>query len=140
MVPAAGLLAVTACGVMTSEATTGTLVVRVATTGVEQDPDGYTLSIDGLGDTAVAINARLAAVVSPAWYDITDPSEGEVPYLHLALSGVATNCVADGHRGLVYIHAGMTDSLSFTVTCSPTTTAPVAGVLGAGTKTDRDQQ
>lgn len=68
---------------VTCTATTGTLTIRLTTSGVALDPDGYGVQIDANGTTAVGINATTTALVLP------------VGGHTVTLSGVVENCTPD---------------------------------------------
>jgi Tol biopolymer transport system component len=135
---AAASLFLAACDGGPAEPTSARLIVKITTTGVEQDPDGYTLSIGGWGDTAVATNATLAADVPPGWYYIPQPLEGDVPYTPITLAGVAANCLSSGTAAPVYVHASETDTLSFVVTCTATTGTLAIKLVTSGVAIDPD--
>lgn len=85
---------------------TGTLRITTATTGTDQDPDGYAYVVDGgasqpIGDNAVATVASVAA-----------GTHG------VALNGVASNCTVQGDNfRTVTVTAGATVPVTFTILC-----------------------
>lgn len=83
------------------------LSITTATSGVEIDPDGYSVSIDGQPGQAMASNATLA---------IDQLAEG--PHT-VELSGIAGNCSVGGDNpGSVSVTPGATATLAFVITCS----------------------
>jgi len=87
----------------------GGMLVIVATTGVDVDPDGYRVRVDG------------------AWYvTYATPVNGSITISGLAagdhtvaLEGVASNCAVDGASPrTVSIAAGATAEVAFAVTCA----------------------
>lgn len=88
-------------------ATTGNLTVTTTTSGSSQDPDGYTVTLDGGSSQAIGTSAS-----------VTFP--GLAPGNHtVVLSGVAANCtVANGTSRTASVAAGGTASASFTVSCT----------------------
>ncbi len=107
---------------VTCAPTTGALEVGTNTTGPSPDPDGYTLTVDGVDQGTVGVTAALT---------IPTLAPGE----HVVgLSGVAGNCQvqADNPRP-VTVTAGSSASASFTVSCA--TPVPNAGNLQVSTVT-----
>ncbi|MFL5534663.1 MAG: CARDB domain-containing protein [Gemmatimonadales bacterium] len=100
----------------------GTLTVAAATTGLEPDPDGYGVTIDGGASQPLGINAAITLPNIPA-------SSHQIE-----LIGVALNCTVSGiNPRNVTIAAGKTASVAFTVTCSAP--SPDAGSLEVTTVT-----
>ena len=100
--PVAGL----ACGGGT-DVVLPDLRITTATTGVEIDPDGYTVSIDGQAAQAIGLNATLA---------VDQIADGQHT---VALAGIAGNCVVGGQNPqTVSVASGSTATAAFTVTCS----------------------
>ncbi len=90
---------------------TGDLDVTTATSGSDPDPDGYTVTVDGTQSQAIGTNG------SVTFSGLTDGSHT------VALSDVAGNCsVSGGPSRTVTVPAGGTDSTTFSVTCTATTT------------------
>ena len=87
---------------------TGDIAVTVATTGDQQDPDGYTLSLDGLQGVAIDDNATRTLTVQ----------EGNHT---LELAGLAANCALQQEAVQpVQVPAGGSVAVTFTVVCSTT--------------------
>ena len=86
---------------------TGDLAVTVATTGVDADPDGYTVSVDGDAGRAIAVDGSVT---------VTALSVGD----HLVgLAGVAANCtVAGDNPRTVAVPGGAVADAGFSVACS----------------------
>ena len=116
-----GILSCEESGGGLSEPTTGTLEVTTATTGVETDPDGYTLQVDSDSPQAIGLAAT---------WQSGNLAEGSHT---IALSGIAANCVVEGENPrTVSITAGGTTTVTFAITCGATTgtlrvTAATAG-------------
>jgi probable HAF family extracellular repeat protein len=105
-----GILSCEESGGGLSEPTTGTLEVTTATTGVETDPDGYTLQVDS--DSPQAIG-------SAATWQSGNLAEGSHT---VAVSGIAANCVVEGENPrTVSITAGETTTVTFAIICGATT-------------------
>jgi hypothetical protein len=86
--------------------TEGSIEVTVVTTGMDQDPDGYSLQLDGSGSQAVGLNG---SVVFP---NVAAGSH------QVMLGGLAANCsVAATNPRAVTVVGGETASVSFAVTC-----------------------
>src|SRR5712691_1193071 len=88
----------TAAGfVIACSATTGSVQVTTATTGVVLDPDGYALAVDGGQSQPIGINASVTI-------------DGIAPGTHtLSLSGVASNCrPAAGNGQTIEVSPGST--------------------------------
>ena len=96
--------------------------VTTPTTGVEIDPDGYTVAVDGGTPQAIVVNGSAT---------ITRLSAGSHT---VVLSGVAANCAVTGSAARsVSIASGQTVPVIFDVTCLATTgnievTAATAGI------------
>jgi hypothetical protein len=89
-----------------STPTTGTLDVTTSTTGASQDPDGYTVAVDGGNSTSIADNG------SQSFSSLSSGSH------NVTLSGVAANCaVSGGSSQSATVPAGGSASVSFQVTC-----------------------
>ena len=101
--PLAGI----ACGGGGTDVVLPALRITTTTTGVEIDPDGYTISIDGQAAQALGLNATLAVD------QIADGSHT------VALSGIAGNCVVGGQNPqTVSVTSGSTTTVAFAITCS----------------------
>lgn len=93
------------------EPTIGQLTVAAVTSGWDLDPDGYTVTVDGVTSLAV-------------------PANGSVTFSELVggdhsvtLSGVAPNCTVGGaHPRTVTVPAGGTASTTFDVACASVAT------------------
>jgi hypothetical protein len=86
----------------------GILAVTTATGGTSQDPDGYSLSLDGGTPQPIALNATLTL-------PNLRPGQHAVQLL-----GVATNCnLAGSNPAPVALPAGGTAAVSFGITCAP---------------------
>ena len=107
---------------VTCSATTGGLSITAATSGPSPDPDGYSISIDGVDRGALGVNA--AVTIS-----------GLVPGSHLVgLSGLAANCQIQGENArTVTVTSGANASVVYTITCA--TPPPGAGSLHITTAT-----
>jgi hypothetical protein len=106
------------------------LRVTTATTGVELDPDGYAVSVDGhvpqpIGSNATSTVDRLA--------------EGQHT---VELSGISGNCAVGGENPRsVGVTPGATTTVAFTITCSPVggsvgSIQVVTTTIGSGTDPD----
>jgi hypothetical protein len=85
----------------------GNLDVTTATTGVQLDPDGYTITVDGAASQSIGIDGSVT---------ITDLAEGD---RSVALTDVAPNCTVSGSNPrTVTVPYGGTASTAFTVTCT----------------------
>jgi hypothetical protein len=102
--------------------TTGTLEVSVQTTGPNQDPDGYQVSVDGGGSQSIGVNDAITLANVPA-----------APH-SVGLGGLATNCQAAGENPRsVTVTAGGIAEVTFAVTC--TAAPPVTGTLRISVQT-----
>src|SRR5881394_1219506 len=107
--------------------TTGNLTVSASTTGSNLDPDGYTVTVDGGANQAVATNG------SVTFAGLTAGSHSVV------LSGVAANCtVSGGNTQTVNVPAGGTASTTFAVSCSATTGNLTVSTSTTGSSLDPD--
>jgi CARDB protein len=103
---------------------TGTLRVTTTTTGSDQDPDGYALSVDDGTGQPIGLNATL---------DVASLATGGHK---VQLTGAAANCSVGGNNPrTATVPEGGVVEVTFTVICAATTgglTVTVAG-LPAGT-------
>ncbi|HEX6433618.1 MAG TPA: hypothetical protein VFZ87_05235, partial [Gemmatimonadales bacterium] len=86
---------------------TGSVRITVATSGGDQDPDGYSFTIDGAGAQAIPINGSRTV-------------DGLTPGPHsIQLGGVAANCTVGGENPRsVTIVADQIQPAAFSVTCA----------------------
>jgi hypothetical protein len=110
-------------------ATTGSLRIAAATSGLSPDPDGYTITLDGNARSALGVTAEVTLESIP-------------PGSHaVGLSGVADNCEVQGDNPRnVAVAAGSTGALAFTVQCAEP--PAITGILRITTSTsgaDQDQ-
>src|SRR5262249_48017881 len=95
-----------------------TLTIR--TTGVDLDPDGYRVAVDGVDGSVVPLFTSVFTHIDPGTHTIT-------------LTGLASNCAIDGPSSrTVTIVADEVTPMAFDVTCTTTTgmirvTAPTTG-------------
>jgi hypothetical protein len=87
---------------------TGNLTVKVSTSGVSLDPDGYMVTLDGSNPRTVAINGSTTYTSLP---------NGNYA---VSISGLAANCKTSGENTrIVAVPAGETATTSFSITCEP---------------------
>ena len=99
---------------------TGDLAVSTSTTGSNLDPDGYTVTVDGGANQAIATNGSVT---------YTGLAAGSHT---VALSGVAGNCsVSGGTSRTIDVPAGGTATTSFAVSCAGAP-PPAGRVTGQG--------
>ena len=109
------------------EATVGSLQVSASTSGDEQDPNGYSVSVDGGPEQALGVNGSTTFTDLPA-----GPHDVE-------LTGVAANCsVAGDNPRSVDVTAGQTASTTFDVSCSSTVGSIEVTVTTTGDAIDAD--
>ena len=92
----------------------GALTVRVATTGVAPDPNGYTLDVQAssVGFTRTLSIAPNGTVTFPALRPAAD--------YRISLQGGAANCeVADAAVRTVAVTGGSTTTVAFDIACGP---------------------
>ena len=89
------------------------ILVSVATTGEEPDPDGYQVAVDGGVPEPLSINGSVRiGGLTPGEHDV-------------ALLNVADNCaVAENNPLRVVVPSGSTTTADFTVSCSPVPLVP----------------
>jgi Tol biopolymer transport system component len=127
-VPLVGLV-VNACGggdVTAPPGSSGTLQVTTVTSGAEQDPDGYSIQIDGGAATAMG-NAETRT--------FSDVASGDHS---VQLGGMAANCAVTDNPRPVIISAGGTASITFTVSCASTTGGLSITATTGGSNPDAD--
>ena len=85
------------------------LTITTSTSGVELDPDGYTVQVDHLAPRSIGLEAT-----------VTFDRLAEGPHT-VTLSGLEPNCVAQGENPrTVSVSATATPTVAFAVFCSPT--------------------
>src|SRR3954471_10173463 len=103
------------------------LSVSTATDGVELDPDGYTLIIDGSDTESIGVSDMLM---------VERLSDGQH---QVQLAGLAPNCSAEGENPQsVTVRSGSTSALSFSVRCSPTSGSIEVATSTNGSAVDPD--
>ena len=104
----------------------GTLDVSTETQGVDQDPDGYTVAVDGTAPRSIAANGTLRfEALSRGVHSVV-------------LTGAARNCtVADDGSTTVEVVRGETATVRFVVTCSVATGA-IEVTTSTGANADAD--
>ena len=103
---------------------TGSIAITTATTGTDQDADGYTVTIDNGSPGAVGTSAS-----------VTVPGLSPGPHT-VRLGGLAANCTPQGENPrTVAVTAGETATTTFAVICTATTGALTVTISGlpAGT-------
>jgi hypothetical protein len=106
------------------------LRITTATSGVELDTDGYTVSIDGQAPQTVGPNATLMVERLAGGQHTVE------------LSGIAANCAAGGQNPQsANVTPGATTTVAFVITCSPTTGSMgsiqvATTTIGSGTDPD----
>jgi hypothetical protein len=89
--------------------TPGALAVTTETTGSSSDPDGYTVTLDGVDQAPIAMNQTVTLT------GLT-PGNGRL----VNLIGIVSNCFPnDNHSKLVDIVGGVTTAVTLTVVCGP---------------------
>ena len=106
---------------------TGSIAITTATSGQDQDPDGYAFIIDQASAQPIGVNGTASIA------GLTAGSHA------VRLQGAAANCTVGGaNPRTVAVAAGETATTSFEITCTATTgelTVTIAG-LPAGTSAD----
>ena len=103
------------------------LRVRAATSGVEQDPDGYAVAVDGGAGRPLGLNATI---------EIGSLADG--PHT-VELLEVAPNCAVQGtHPRTVQTASGNTADVSFDIECQPSTGAVRVITTTSGQDQDED--
>ena len=83
------------------------MLIRISTTGVDIDPDGYLLIIEGLSDQTVRVAANSVTTYSGA------PGQAS-----LELADVAENCVVEGDNPrVIVVAAGEGVETTFHIMC-----------------------
>ena len=113
-------------------ATTGSVRVSIATTGVDQDPNGYALSVVGLD----FMGARFQRDIPVPPHSVEVLSAVPAGNQSLTLSGLALNCEAEANPRSLTVAAAETVSVAFNVVCSPATDQ-IAYVVAAGARFSR---
>jgi len=100
----------------------GDVYVSTSTTGVDLDPDGYTVTVDGGAGQPMASNGTVT---------FTGVAAGSHT---VALSGIAGNCsVTSANPQTVTVTAGATTGAPFSLSCAPTGSG--SGTLTIATST-----
>jgi hypothetical protein len=122
-------LALGGCGGedLTTPRTTGTLQLVTATTGVEIDPDGYTVRLDGEPPRAIGASASLPDLEVAAGSHTVQ------------LAGLAPNCAVTGENPrTVSLPGDQTRKVSFDVTCTATIGTLYVTTATSGDNLDAD--
>ena len=107
--------------------TTGSLQISTSTTGENQDPDGYTVTVDGGASQPIGLSSTLT---------LTNISSG---VRRVQLNSVAPNCTVSGANPRnATVSAGETALVSFTISCSAP--GPTLGALEITTSTSGENQ
>jgi hypothetical protein len=115
------------CGGGGTDVVLPSLSVSTSTQGIELDPDGYNLVIDGSQTQPVGLAATLV---------VERLSDGDHT---VELAGLASNCSAEGDNPrTVTTRSGATTSTAFAVTCGPTSGSIEIGATVTGTGSDPD--
>ena len=94
-------------GCIATSAGTGTIRISTTTTGVDLDPDGYRVSVDGGAGAVVGVN-----------YALVVPGLNSGSHT-VTLGGTAFNCaVSSANPRSVEVVAGGTADVSFAITCT----------------------
>lgn len=113
--------------VITCAPLTGDIQVTVSTSGLELDPDGYTVLLDGGGGQAVATNG------STTFVDVDTGGHS------LTLTGIASNCSVTGVNPVfTTVVANTTADVDFAVSCAATTGTIDVDVTTTGPEPDPD--
>ncbi len=101
-----GLAGLVACSESLVGPKVGDVRLTVATTGVDLDPDGYTVALDGAAGISIAANdSKTIAALAAGRHTVL-------------LSGVAPNCTVNSPNPQeIDVAAGATTQVTFTVTC-----------------------
>ena len=103
------------------------LSVSTATDGVELDPDGYTLIIDGSHTETIGVSASVV---------VERLTDGEH---QVQLAGLASNCSTQGENPQsVTVRSGSTTSASFSVRCNATSGSIEVATSTSGSAADPD--
>ncbi|MGZ8398194.1 MAG: hypothetical protein ACXWWN_04070 [Gemmatimonadales bacterium] len=112
---------------ITCSATTGSLSIVPATSGWPSDPDGYTVTVDGVDQGTVAANGSVTIDALPT---------GDHA---VSLNGVADNCVVlGGNPRTVTVPPGEALSVSFAVTCNAVVGSVSVSAATTGESPDAD--
>lgn len=108
-------------------APTGAVEVMVSTTGVDIDPDGYLVTVEGSQTQSIGVDGTVA---------FSDITAGD----HLVeLTGLAPNCsVGDDNPRTLNVPAGNTAQTAFAVTCTATTGSISVSASTTGVDPDPD--
>jgi hypothetical protein len=110
-----------------SQPQTGSIRITTRTGGVDQDPDGYQLFVDGSSRGDMDLNHERV---------LSDVAAGDHS---IELRGVAGNCqVAGGNPRTVTVAAGQQTTTTFDITCSQI--PPGTGSIRVRTDTDGQEQ
>jgi hypothetical protein len=106
---------------------TGSIAITTATTGTDQDPDGYAFTIDQGGAQPIGVNGSAS---------VSGLASGSHA---VRLQGASANCTIGGDNPrAVSVTAGGTAQVTFSVTCAPTTGALKVTTTTTGTPVDPD--
>jgi len=116
-----------ACQDQGPELALGAAQVTVGTSGVDLDPDGYSVRVDGGSVQPVSINGTIT---------LSALSAGDHA---VALNGVAANCEVSGDSlRTVRVSVGVTERVEFVITCAQLTGDLYVTMTTTGTNVDPD--
>ena len=99
----------------------GEISVSVSTTGSDQDPDGYSVSVDGTASKTLPTNGS-----------VRYPNVDVGPHT-VTLSGVAANCTVDANPQSATVADKSTTNVQFAVTCAALVTTGTLTVTASTT-------
>jgi hypothetical protein len=115
------------CGGGGTDVVLPSLSITTSTAGVELDPDGYSIVVDGGPGQSIGLDATLI---------VDQLQDGQHT---LELSGLASNCATTGENPrMVSVRSGATASVAFAVTCSATSGTIEVATATSGPGSDPD--
>ena len=104
----------------------GEIRITTSTGGTEPDPDGYLVSIDGVGATRIGTDVSITLSATPGEHVVE-------------LSDVAPACAIAGEaRRVVVVEPGATVEVVFALLCGPTTGGLIVTTATTGPLADPD--
>jgi hypothetical protein len=104
--------------------TGGTIVVTTQTSGSSPDPDGYAVSVDGVGQGTIPSSGQLTLNVAPGNHDVR-------------LNGVIGNCQTQGeNQRTVNVPEGGSSPVNYTIVCQTPPTGTGSLQISAQTTGD----
>lgn len=114
------------CGGGGTDIVLPSLTITTSTDGVELDPDGYVVAVDGSSPQAIGLDATATVDGLPDGQHTVE------------LSGMAANCLAANNPRTVTVSTGGATTAAFSITCGPSVGSVAVTTTTSGAGSDPD--